>query len=136
MIATLRLTVVTGPHRGKKFCFCGPNSCLLGRAEDCLVRLAGTERDYFVSRHHCQLSIDPPVVQIKDLDSQNGTFLNGTMVDCMEMCLDPPGEDPAGAPDYLTVGGTTFRVDMVNCRGDHLWQDGETAKVDCPLPCP
>jgi pSer/pThr/pTyr-binding forkhead associated (FHA) protein len=140
MNATLRLTVVTGPHRGKKFCFCGPKSCLLGRADDCLIRLAGTERDQLVSRHHCLLSIDPPVIQIKDLGSQNGTFVNGRMVGSEDICLTPPGDDDrvAHAPDYLTVGGTTFRLDMVNCKGDatHMWPDGETAKIGCQVPCP
>ncbi len=47
---------------------------IIGRAEDCNLRLANR----FVSRHHCELLIDgrEHVVRVRDLGSQNGTFVN------------------------------------------------------------
>jgi len=54
-----------------------PQTCIIGRAEDCDIRIAedGLRRE--ISRHHCLLEVDPPVVRIFDLYSTNGTFVNG-----------------------------------------------------------
>ena len=146
MAATVRLTVLTGPHKNRKFCFCGPTRCQVGRALDCFVQLSGTERDLLISRHHCQLDVDPPLVQVGDLGSSNGTYINGRKVD-------PNPKEPAAPPnaetlvdvkdgDLITIGGTTFRVDVVDCphggdewEGKPIWESGQTAKKNCPLPC-
>src|SRR5436305_14095982 len=81
MVAAIRLTVLTGPHKNRRFCFCGPTRCQLGRALDCFVRFSGAERDQLISRHHCQLEIDPPSIRIADLGSANGTYINGKEVE-------------------------------------------------------
>jgi pSer/pThr/pTyr-binding forkhead associated (FHA) protein len=114
MTAALRLTVVTGPHRNETFCFDGAAKCTLGRAADCLIQLAGTDRDCLISRHHCELRIAPPMIRIRDLDSQNGTFLNGKRVESVKIAFTPDGDAATPGPEYLTVGGTTLRVDMVD----------------------
>ena len=59
MAKTARLTVLTGPHRGRRFCFRGASNCLVGRGSDCFMRFAGFERDLEISRHHCKLEVDP-----------------------------------------------------------------------------
>jgi serine/threonine protein kinase len=46
---------------------------LVGRRDDCDVEIADTA----VSSKHCELSFDPPRWSIKDLDSRNGTSVNG-----------------------------------------------------------
>jgi hypothetical protein len=135
MPATLRLTVLTGDHKDEKFCFCGASSCLIGRGSDCFIQLTGTERDQLISRHHCQLKIDLPAVHIKDLGSRNGTYLNGKLVESLEVSL-APCECDAGATrpaEILTVGGTTLRVDVVDCKGDSGigWKPGEMARKGC-----
>src|SRR5262249_50006259 len=43
----------------------------------CDLQLPSDEAHRSVSRHHCQLDIDPPVVRVRDLGSRNGTFVNG-----------------------------------------------------------
>ena len=50
-----------------------PVRFLVGRAPDCFVQLAGTERDTFISRRHCKLVLDSPSVTVEDL---NRTFVN------------------------------------------------------------
>ena len=50
--------------------------CTVGRSKDCFLRIPQVE----VSRHHCVLDIDPPYIRIRDLGSQNGTFLNGDLI--------------------------------------------------------
>jgi predicted component of type VI protein secretion system len=147
MATSVRLTVLTGAQRNRKFCFCGPTQCQVGRALDCFVQLSGTDRDMLISRHHCQLTIDPPLVQIGDLGSSNGTYVNGEMVDPIpkELAALPNSETAASVVndgDVITVGGTTFRIDVLDCPhageecdGKPLWEPGQTAKKDCPLTC-
>jgi hypothetical protein len=159
MAQTLRLTVLTGSHKNEKFCFCGATQCLVGRAADCFVQLTGTPRDRLISRHHCQLTIQLPVVKMQDLGSRNGTFINGLKVEPVpsalfpdDSALFPDDEGKAGTGketemmvspgDVLTIGGTTFRVDLVECPpkdcgmdGNPIWKDGETAKKGCQVPC-
>jgi predicted component of type VI protein secretion system len=138
MAITVRLKVLTGPHKDRKYCFCGPTKCHVGRAFDCFVHLSGTERDLLISRHHCQLDIDPPLVRIEDLGSQNGTYLNGKKVEPMSKKV---AALPVKHGDLITIGGTTFRVDIVDCphsaesEGEPIWETGQTSKSDCPLPC-
>jgi hypothetical protein len=147
MSTAIRLTVLTGPHRNQRFCFCGPTRCQVGRALDCFVRLSGAERDQLISRHHCQLAIDPPLIQVEDLGSGNGTYINGQRVapSPRTATLDPSCETAGSVVrhgDVLTVGGTTLRVDIVDCPhvgsevvGKFAWESGETEKRDCPLSC-
>lgn len=143
MATTVRLTVLTGPHKTRKFCFCGPNRCQVGRALDCFIQLSGTERDLLISRHHCQLDIDPPSIQVRDLGSTNGTYLNAKKVEPILKELPENAVPGVEHGDLLTIGGTTFRVDMLDCphagndaEGKPSWEAGKTAKRDCLLPCP
>ena len=56
---------------------------VIGRAEDCHLQLASR----FVSRHHCELIVDDcdHQVRVRDLGSQNGTFVNESPVDECEL---------------------------------------------------
>jgi FHA domain len=142
MATAVRLTVLSGPQKNRRFCFCGPTQCQMGRASDCFVQLSGRGWDQFLSRHHCQLDIAPPSVQVHDLGSKNGTFVNGKQIGASRK--DPTKKSDAAikSGDLITVGGTTLRIDILDCphggndfRGESIWRDGETAKKDCPLPC-
>lgn len=145
MATTVRLSVLTGPHKGQRICFCGPTHCQAGRALDCLIKLTGTQRDLLISRYHCQLEIDPPSVRIHDLGSRNGSYINGRPIEHLEI-FDSPHLEKHGsmvnAGDVITMGGTTLQVDIVDCphavkeaEGTPSWEGGETVKKDCPLPC-
>lgn len=140
MATAVRLTVLTGPHRGHRFCFCGPTRCQAGRALDCLVQFSGTERDQLISRYHCQLEIDPPSIRVSDLGSRNGTYINGRTVERNLSHPEKPGS-MVSTGDVITMGGTTMQVDVIECphaatdsEGKPTWE-GETVKKDCPLPC-
>jgi pSer/pThr/pTyr-binding forkhead associated (FHA) protein len=56
---------------------------VIGRADDCHLQLPSR----FVSRHHCELIVDERdhLVRIRDLGSQNGTFVNEALVDECEL---------------------------------------------------
>jgi pSer/pThr/pTyr-binding forkhead associated (FHA) protein len=51
-----------------------------------------------VSRRHCQLNYDDGVLKIRDLDSRNGTYLNGKRID----------EAVIQAGDSIKIGPLTF----------------------------
>ncbi|MEN6642670.1 MAG: DUF3662 and FHA domain-containing protein [Armatimonadia bacterium] len=69
------LTIDGGlPERGKRFDL-GPNM-VIGRGSDCEIRL----EDSAVSRHHAEIVWQYVQYQVRDLDSANGTFVNGQPV--------------------------------------------------------
>lgn len=69
------LTVEGGlPERGKRFDL-GP-SMVIGRGADCEIRL----EDAAVSRHHAEMVWQYVQYLVRDLDSANGTFVNGQPV--------------------------------------------------------
>jgi pSer/pThr/pTyr-binding forkhead associated (FHA) protein len=72
---------------------------LIGRSADCHVRLPSG----FVSRHHCGVVVDDDAraVRIRDLGSQNGTFVNNERV---------KGTRPLHDGDKLVVGFIPFEV--------------------------
>jgi predicted component of type VI protein secretion system len=70
----------------------------LGRARGCTIRIPSAQ----VSRLHCRLRIENGLVTVEDLESVNGTFLNGKRVRDTEIVH--PG-------DRLTIGPVTFVVE-------------------------
>jgi len=70
----------------------------LGRASGCTVRIPSSE----VSRLHCRLRIENGLVFVEDLESVNGTFINGERVHRKEIVH--PG-------DRLNLGSVTFLVE-------------------------
>ena len=69
---------------------------VLGRNPDADVRLD----DHWVSRVHCELSEISSILVVRDLDSRNGTLVNGQYI--REAHLMPGNR--------LTVGLTSFQV--------------------------
>lgn len=65
---------VSGPDAGAKFAAEEPIVCIVGRADDCTIAIS--KSDNRVSRHHCLIDINPPLLTIEDLGSSNGTLLN------------------------------------------------------------
>ncbi len=52
------------------------DSTVIGRRDDCDLRIPLSD----VSRKHCKIVVDAPMIQIEDLGSSNGTFVNGQRV--------------------------------------------------------
>lgn len=84
------------------------NITIIGRRHDCDLRIPIT----LVSRRHCRLSKNDQTVNIKDLDSQNGTFLNGKRIKSAAI---NPG-------DYIGIGPLTFVLQV----------DGKPEKISPP----
>jgi predicted component of type VI protein secretion system len=71
---------------------------VLGRAHGNAVRIPSPE----VSRRHCKFVIEDDIVTLEDLDSVNGTFLNGRKIRSREVVQ--PG-------DKIEVGPVTFTLE-------------------------
>jgi eukaryotic-like serine/threonine-protein kinase len=73
----VNLKVIAGPYKGRIFSFTQHDSFLIGRSRDAHLYLPD---DRYFSRNHCLLEINPPRSFLRDLNSTNGTFLNGQRV--------------------------------------------------------
>lgn len=135
MTTTLRLTVLTGPHKGTRFCTRGLEACMVGRASECDMRFAGDSRDLCISRRHCQLLLDIAHVRVQDMDSANGTYINGHRVghqDDDRAHLFATAKDG----DILTIGGTSLQVSVIDCAVALGELGHDKVKKDCPIRCP
>jgi pSer/pThr/pTyr-binding forkhead associated (FHA) protein len=118
VIPQVILTATHGDLQCREFAFDEPATCVLGRCVDCNIRLPTD--DWTVSRHHCLLEIDPPLVRVQDLGSLNGTYVNGEQVGRRDRALRPHEAARLAQPvvelldgDELRVGNTRFRVAVV-----------------------
>ena len=123
MANTVRLTVLTGPHKGNRYCFRKTEGTTIGRASACDVCVCGESRDLNISRRHCTLKFEPPSLLVSDLGSLNGTYINGNS-------CEPPVFANDG--DILTVGGTSLQISVVDCTE---WNDEKNIKVNCQTRC-
>ena len=116
MTPQVTLSVVQGESPGRTYVFSGRAVGAVGRSQDCLVQLPNNLLHMNVSRHHCQLDIDPPRVRVRDLGSRNGTFVNGKSIGQRPHGLEADcivGDFPLcrlHEGDELRVGDTVFRV--------------------------
>ena len=102
-----KLYFMNGPHEGECYEVNG-KTLLLGRSSKSDIKL----NDRFVSRKHLQLKRKKARVFIKDLNSKNGTLVNGTLIKTGKQ-LELPERIP------VVIGTTVF------CLGD-----------DCPENIP
>jgi pSer/pThr/pTyr-binding forkhead associated (FHA) protein len=91
------LEVLSGPLDGKTWTF--EREITIGRDDTVVEACIGLDR--YVSRQHARLHIDDGSIQLIDLESRNGTKLNGQPV-VGNVAL------PIGAP--FVVGRTILRV--------------------------
>lgn len=90
------LIIQSGKLRGKRLVL-PDKEVFIGRDEDCHVRLTSS----LISRKHCALTSSPEGLWVRDLTSQNGTFVN-------EVQISGPVLLKAG--DVLQVGAILFQV--------------------------
>ncbi|MFF2276816.1 FHA domain-containing protein [Agromyces sp. NPDC058126] len=91
-----RLVITSGAKSGVEFPL-GRDEITIGRSSDSAIII----RDDYTSTHHARLMLWNDRWMIQDLDSTNGTFLNGSRVTV-------PTPIPLGAT--VKVGATTFEL--------------------------
>ena len=118
MAVKITLTFLNGSLKGRKCEYSTKARCIIGRATDCDIQLPAGLEFMEASRHHCELDFEPPMVQVRDLGSRNGTFVNGNNIGKRPP---RPEEGDEGSPggwqvlkegDELRVGGVVVRVDV------------------------
>jgi len=92
-----KLVVMTGPRKGEEFAITQARSTI-GRGEDSTI----TINDPSMSRHHAELVYGAAEFRVRDLDSSNGTLLNGSVVE----------EYAIRNGDKLTMGETIVRFQV------------------------
>jgi adenylate cyclase len=90
----ITLTVLAGPEQGQIFKIARPTTTL-GRSNTCEIVIT----DPLVSRQHCQVILGMGGINLRDLGSTNGTFLNGTRIT----------ESPLRNQDVVSIGGSRLR---------------------------
>jgi serine/threonine protein kinase len=94
------LSVETGQRAGTSFEIppsAGDGELLMGRSRSCHLRL----RDGLISRRHCRFQYDGTTLRVKDLESKNGTRVNGRYIKDEVLLEDG---------DVVQVGGVKLTV--------------------------
>jgi pSer/pThr/pTyr-binding forkhead associated (FHA) protein len=112
MAARTILKCLNGQFAGREFTFERPARWLVGRLRECDLALSDTA----VSRLHCLLKIDPPNIWVRDLESTNGTYINGKRIDKdnvrdddnIGIAVEPAA--PLHSGDQVQIGGVAFLV--------------------------
>jgi len=104
--------VLSGPLKGHKYFIKTDSKILIGRSEESNIRIG---YDDFCSRKHALLYWEENSCIIEDLNSTNGTFLNGERI---------TGKAELHNGDKVGLGGTELLVGVK----DYL--EGETSPED------
>jgi eukaryotic-like serine/threonine-protein kinase len=91
------LEVVAGPHRGLCYEYDRHDTLLVGRGAAANLQLID---DPHFSRHHFLLEFNPPRVYLRDLNSSNGTTVNGKAA---TECLLNDGDEIAGGTTRIRI---------------------------------
>jgi pSer/pThr/pTyr-binding forkhead associated (FHA) protein len=119
--STITLTVTQGMFQGKEYVFDGPSLCVIGRSSACDLQVPNDAIHADISRRHCLLEIDPPTIRVHDLNSRNGTFVNGVRIpgpadthgDGSDVCGPASGCDLKDG-DEVRLGNFRFSVTLNN----------------------
>ena len=74
----VKLKVLVGKNEGKEIAV-PVKRFLIGRADDCHMR----PKSDAISRNHCVILTKEDRVVLRDLNSRNGTFVNGERIDAL-----------------------------------------------------
>lgn len=99
------LIIYSGKLKGQRLLL-PEREVIVGRDEDCHMRIASS----LVSRKHCTLKGSAAGVLVRDLESQNGTYVNDVAI--TEPFLMKPG-------DILRVGASLFQVPRIRTAAAH-----------------
>ena len=94
----VRIKILHGSNAGKEVKIPVPK-CLIGRADDCHLR----PQSDAISRRHCVIITTDSEVVVRDLNSRNGTFVNGERVAEESVLL---------TGDILRVGPLEFEMQI------------------------
>ncbi|MBX9677272.1 MAG: protein kinase [Gemmataceae bacterium] len=101
----IRLRIEHGAQQGRVFDLVGHRTFVVGRAQSAHFCLP--EDDPYVSRHHFLIEANPPLCRLSDLNSRNGTKVNGSPATTVDL----------RSGDRIEAGMTVFRVEFPDLFG-------------------
>jgi pSer/pThr/pTyr-binding forkhead associated (FHA) protein len=120
MLTHVVLKATHGELKGQEFALPDGTHWVIGRAPECSIRLH--DPSLTTSRYHCAVEVEGPDVSLWDLESRNGTFVNGKNIgqrDWWQIVEEVPLEQGSAYHlcdgDELQVGDNTFEVEFSPC---------------------
>lgn len=127
------LDVLEGPLAGRSFVLGAGEVILVGRGDDCQVRIEG---DKAISRHHFRLYVNPPLVGVQDLGSRHGIEVNGVKHRRRRTTPAAPGtptetafDAHLGDGDTIKVGHTVFAVRIEKSPAQSVMNSGDSTTL-------
>ncbi|MBF0463597.1 MAG: protein kinase [Nitrospirae bacterium] len=74
----IRIEILEGSQKGKRFLFSGSKEVIIGRSKNADIQLSSS--DGSISRSHCKLVMTANQCVLSDLQSKNGTLVNGRKI--------------------------------------------------------
>lgn len=123
MFARVILRGINGGLQGQTLVLENETKYVLGRSQDCALRLP--DPHLLVSRYHCRIQVSAPFVAVEDLGSLNGTYINGGRIGQRDREQSFAGGLLEKHAEYLLWDGDQLRI------GDNIFQ----LEFDPPAPC-
>ena len=99
------IRVTSGPHSGQEYLIDRRQTFLVGRSSRVHFPMTG---DMLLSREHFRIENQPPLCQLKDLGSTNGTKVNGLRVEQVQL----------REGDVITAGDSSFIIHFCESSDD------------------
>ena len=93
-----QLVIVKGRSSNEAVLISSEAALTIGRQDGCQLRIVSSQ----VSRKHCELRSQDGKLFVKDLQSSNGTFVDGLKIE---------DETEVQAGQLLTIGNVVFRIE-------------------------
>jgi serine/threonine-protein kinase len=121
------LDILEGPRKGRSFVFEGHDTFIVGRSR--FVHCPMPE-DMALSRDHFMIEFNPPLCELRDLGSTNGTFVNNRRVDRVRLV----------SGDLIAAGQSVFRLKVesnkISSTGEELVGQPRTQTITrAPVRC-
>ncbi len=140
MSAKITLFVTEGNLKGQEYIFDERTTCIIGRAADCNPQLPDDQQHNTISRYHCLLDINPPLIRVRDFGSLNGTYVNGIKIGQRQANQTPEEAAKQKFPEHdlysgdeIQLGNTVFQVSIeVATEAGKITPDAVTISIQEP----
>ena len=112
------ITVLSGPCRGRSLDFSSHQTLTIGRSQKAHLSVSDDPR---CSRFHARFEVNPPQCVVVDLQSRNGTLVNGIAIQEMTELHDG---------DLVQIGKTCLQVEIQGGTSESDDSHDEIANVD------
>ncbi|NJN75979.1 MAG: protein kinase [Synechococcaceae cyanobacterium RL_1_2] len=111
MTIKISLQFLNSSLRDQTYTYDERTMVLIGRNDDCDIKLPKIEEFSQISRHHCLLNINPPEIRIRDLGSKNGTYINDQKIGQRPKYLTPEEAKKLPYVETELRDNDTIRID-------------------------